>query len=271
MAKDFDKIIKENLKEVIDVLIHRVLKINAKRTIILESNLQITDEREADFILKVEAINEGNFVLHLEFQSNNDNTMSHRMLRYFAYIYQTYKLPVRQYVIYMGKDKLRMINKIELHNIQYRYELIDMRDISCEMFLESENPAEIILSILCDFKKKKKRLIVREILLKLKERVEGEVSFSKYIRQLEVISQLRDLQEIVFQEKKEVSLIFDIKKDPNYKEGIKEGREEGEIKGEITMLEQLYEKGRLNEQEYKEILLPLQKKLDELLDNNPSW
>ena len=65
--------------------------------------------------------------------------------------------------------------------------------------------------------------------------------------------------------------VFMTVKEQWIQEGEIKGRKEGEIKGEIkgikgeiAMLDQLYKKGKLTEQEYQEMLLPLKQKLDNL-------
>ncbi len=231
MEKSYDRIIKETLKGVVDVLITKVLGIEVKSNTMLETKLQITDEREADFILQIEPMKGDDFIIHLEFQSTNDTNMIYRMLRYYLYVTETYKLPVKQYVIYIGRGKLRMRSEIKTDRLIFTYELIDMREISCDSFLESENPEEIILSILCDFGSKGDRVVIREILGKLKERVKEETVFSKYIRQLEILSQLRDLQETISEEESKMAIIYNLEEDIRFKQGKAEGEAEGEAKG----------------------------------------
>lgn len=239
MSKRYDKIIKENLKEVVETLINIVLGIKAKQIIPLDTKLQITDEREADFILRVKPVDGDPFILHLEFQAGNNSNMVYRMLRYFVYIHLTYKLPVRQYVIYIGRDRLTMKDRIKLPNMNYRYKLINMKEIPCKRFLKSENPEEIILTILCDFRDRDVRLIIREILSRLKERVKEDVRLLKYIRQLEIISQLRDLQEIIIKEVGKMAIVYDIEKDIRFKQGIEKGIEKGKKEDIINLAKEL--------------------------------
>ncbi|GMT49846.1 MAG: hypothetical protein IEMM0008_1385 [bacterium] len=227
----YDQIIKENLKGVVDVLIIKVLGIEMKRNVMLETKLQITDEREADFILEIDPLEGKVFILHLEFQSTNDVNMIYRMLRYYLYITETYQLPVKQYVIYIGRNKLKMTHAIKSENLTFHYELVDMKNISYQPFLESENPEEIIMSILCDFENKGARVVIHEILSKLKQRIKEETRFSKYIRQLEVLSQLRDLQETILEEESKMAIIYDIEEDIRFKQGKIEGKVEGKVEG----------------------------------------
>ncbi|MBF0566862.1 MAG: hypothetical protein HQK89_16680 [Nitrospirae bacterium] len=98
---------------------------------------------------------------------------------------------------------------------------------------------EIVISVLCNLKGKNGKIVVRRILQRLKETVAGELELSKRVRQVEILSQLNGLQEIVFKEKENMTLVYDIEKDPYYRqvkekgvtEGMREGFQEGERKG----------------------------------------
>ncbi|MEO5360184.1 MAG: hypothetical protein H7843_07005 [Nitrospirota bacterium] len=51
MAKQYDTILKEILKDVVDTLMSKVLGLKIVSSTAIEAKLQITNEREADFIL----------------------------------------------------------------------------------------------------------------------------------------------------------------------------------------------------------------------------
>ncbi|RMD88992.1 MAG: hypothetical protein D6813_11325, partial [Calditrichaeota bacterium] len=52
-TRDFDRILKENLKEVAEAVLRKIIGIEAISVETLDTKLPITDEREADFILNV--------------------------------------------------------------------------------------------------------------------------------------------------------------------------------------------------------------------------
>ncbi|KJR40319.1 hypothetical protein MCHI_003783, partial [Candidatus Magnetoovum chiemensis] len=74
MANEYDRIIKETLRDVIDVLMEEVLGIKAAKITPLETKMQITMEREVDFLYKIEE-NEKTYISHFEFQTTNDSEM----------------------------------------------------------------------------------------------------------------------------------------------------------------------------------------------------
>jgi len=230
MGSDYDKIIKENLRDIIGTLIKKVIAINPKKITQLNPILQKTDERKADFVYKVYPYNQQPIILHIEFQSTNDKSMILRMLRYFNHLYDIFRLEIKQYVFYIGKDKLRMQNRLELPNISYAYELIDFRSLNFKDFLYSDEVGEIIFAILCNFSDNEAREVVKKILKRLRKFVNEETILLKYIKQLEIISLLRDLQPLVLEEEKEMSIMIDITKDLRYQQGVSEGFMLGENK-----------------------------------------
>ncbi|KJR43134.1 hypothetical protein MCHI_000943, partial [Candidatus Magnetoovum chiemensis] len=74
MANEYDRIIKETLRDVIDVLMEEVLGIKADKITPLETKMQITMEREVDFLYKIEE-KEETYISHFEFQTTNDSEM----------------------------------------------------------------------------------------------------------------------------------------------------------------------------------------------------
>ncbi|MBF0465122.1 MAG: hypothetical protein HQK88_02460 [Nitrospirae bacterium] len=84
---------------------------------------------------------------------------------------------------------------------------------------------------MCDFASKDATIVIRHLLCRIKETVAEEAKRSKYIRQLEVLSQLRGLHENVCKEVNEMALVYDIEKDVRYRQGIEKGKFEGKLEG----------------------------------------
>ncbi len=62
-----------------------------------------------------------------------------------------------------------MKSKIKRDNIEYKYDIINITNISCESFIQSNDPSAVVLSILCDFEGRDKQMMVNSIIKKLKE------------------------------------------------------------------------------------------------------
>ena len=53
MGNDYDKIIKENLRDIVGTLIKKVIGIKTEKLIQVDPNLPKTSERKADFVFKI--------------------------------------------------------------------------------------------------------------------------------------------------------------------------------------------------------------------------
>jgi hypothetical protein len=107
MANEFDKIFKENAKQLISAVARKVLGIegleNAEE---VKATLQKTLEREPDWLLKiVRPIPSESSIFHGEIQTDDVKNMLDRKLVYFALLWSEHHLPVRQVVVYIGRKK----------------------------------------------------------------------------------------------------------------------------------------------------------------------
>ncbi len=212
------------------------LDIDADSLELLNTEQQRVEDRRADLVAKVrERGNDQKFILHIEIQNNNQRQMPWRMLRYLTDIRLTYPdYPVRQYVIFIGKERLTMPEKICEKQLQYEYMQMDMSRVDCATLLEQGTPDALVLAILCDFGPRKAREVIEQILLRLKEQLNDEPKrFREYLDMLEILSDNRDLKDVI----KEAELMLtqvDVERLPSYELGMEKGMEKG--------MERLHEK-----------------------------
>jgi len=240
MKKDLisKEIIKELVKDIAKYILN--LDISNKKIDFLDKELKRIEKREADIIANVE----NEFILHIEIQNQNDKLMPYRMLRYyndilFATLNQN--LPIFQYVIYIGKEKAKFKTKIKRDKLEFGYNLIDMKKIDCNLFLNQNKPEALILAILCDFKDKNPRNIVGFIIDKLIKYSKTIDEFRNYILMLETLSENRNLQEIIKEE--EMLREVNIDKLPSFQIGLEKGillgKEKGKIEGKVELLAEM--------------------------------
>ncbi len=194
---------------------------------------QRIETRCADIVMRVETEGGECFLLHLELQDSNAPEMPLRMLRYFTDIALAYPdEPIRQYVIYTGRERLTMSDAVVTDEWRYIYRLIDMHDLDCERFIQEDNPDALVLAILCDFKGRDGRAVIEGIIRRLIELTGRQPEkLRNYLKMLETLSTNRRLEQ-VFQEVEEKMLReIDIEKLPSYQlgrgNGLQEGRQEG--------------------------------------------
>jgi hypothetical protein len=164
--------------------------------------------------------------LHIEFQAQDEEGMIYRMQQYYGLLRRKYQLPIKQFVIYLGKKASRMQTLLSSEEVFTGFSLRSLRDYAYESLLASHIPEEIILAVLSDFNKQKPEEVIRQILNRLKEIGAEEITLRKYIRQLSVLARLRNLTGETHKQIRDMGLTYNIKEDYLYQEGRKQEKEE---------------------------------------------
>jgi len=254
MQKDttLKPIIKQLIKPLSKYFFNR--EINTNNITFIDKELQRVEKREADIVANID----NQYILHIEIQNNYDPNMPQRMLRYYLDIQQATnnKLPIHQYCIYIGKDKNYLKDKITNQNLNYHYNLIDTRDIDCEHLLNEPTPEAKVLAILCDFKQKEPREVVKYILDELQKLVKSEKEFRDFLMTLEILSTNRDLEEIVKEEGMLRTMTYEDL--PSYEVGFEKGIEKGMMRKGIEAAIIMIEKFNLKVEDVaKELKIPV--------------
>ena len=179
--QDFDNVAKKTFSRVYQSIIHKLLGLDMKNALKIPTSFSRTKEKRSDFAIKVSRQNEEPHIVHIEFQSKDDKNMDKRELGYFLDFYWEYNLNVVQYVIYLGKGKPTMPTEITLPNINFRYNVIVMNEIDVDLFLNSDNPHEIVLAVLCKYERKQAPKIIKQILEKLRVKTQNERELHEYV------------------------------------------------------------------------------------------
>ena len=140
---------------------------------------------------------------------------------------------------------------------------------SVDLFLNSDNPHEIVLAVLCKYNRRQAPKIIKQILEKLRAKTKSERDLHEYVTDLEILSSLRNLQSETKKELEKMPVIYDLRKDIRFKEGKEEGREEQARFAIIRALK----KGLLSPvaiAEMQDVPLSFVLKIQEELDKNPN-
>lgn len=105
-----------------------------------------------------------------------------------------YKLPVKQFVIFLGADNPKMPTELDRERLKFSYPLVSLSTLDYHIFLNSDKPEEIILGILANFKGENPESALKQILVRVKETTKGDFSLNRYFNQLRVLAQLRNLE-----------------------------------------------------------------------------
>jgi len=191
---------------------------------LMETSHQRIEDRHADLVAKVWLPDGQVFILHIEIQNDNQRIFPIRMLRYLTDILlETLGLPVLQYLVYIGREPLRMADGLNLPDLlEYRYKTIDMHKMDCADLLRQDSPDAWVLAVLCDFHGRQSRAVIHEILTRLMQRFKDQQpTLREYVTMLEVLSDNRDLNLDIREEYD--MLAINLEKLPSYQIGKTEG------------------------------------------------
>ena len=241
----YDKILKENLEAFFPELLRDLLDINALRTSELPDNVQHTKERKPD-VLKMITDDKGEiFVLHIEFQAQEEENMGLRMVEYWAMLFRRYRIPVRQYVIYIGEGvPTRMKDDIDFRpQIYFRYSLISLSTIDYHLLFRSDKPEVKLLSVLADLGKENPEEIIGAIAKQIIGLAPGDFDQNRYLQQLRIFAQFRNFITEILPSMDSIAKFIKEERDFLYirgeRKGLEKGREEGIEQGKETFIRNL--------------------------------
>jgi hypothetical protein len=221
----FDKILKENAEELFLPLVAKWLGVKIISSKLLSQKTHTTMEREVDFLRLVKTSEGEEMIIHVELQTQGNREMVYRMSEYHGIELRKHKIKIKHFVVYLGMSKTSMRSQLKPEEIFTGFELINLHELKIDEFLSSQVPAEIMLAILADFGKKQSERIIRLIIKQLKLYCENENDLRKYVKQLTVLSRLRNLDLQTKEIVRTMPVIYDITKDSFYQEGLEQGRE----------------------------------------------
>ena len=142
-----------------------------------------------------------------------------------------YKLPVRQYVAYIGEEQMTMRDRLKLEHMEFWYSLLSLAKVDYHLFLGSKKPEEKILALLADFGKEDSRAVADDIVRQVIDSSGSPLQREKYMQQMRVLGKLRKLvpiNEVIMESiTKYLMEKTDIESDPYFKRGEEKGRSEG--------------------------------------------
>ena len=220
----YDKIMRENLLELFLPLVEEELNFKLKSFHSLADKQPTTVIRETDAFLMIETYSkkEPKFILHLEFESSDDEEMVYRVLEHHGIELRKHRMPIKHVVVYLGEGKPKMKTKLPKEEIFEGFTLVNVNTFSPKKWLAEDEPSKIIMAILGDFQKQNATIILEAIVSKLRRVCKTEVELKKFVEQLIIISRMRNLEELTIKVSKAMPITIDIKKDYLYNLGLKE-------------------------------------------------
>ena len=238
-AGQYDKIIRENLDATLPVIIREILGLEIVDSEELPDDIQHTKERKPDALRRVTDAEGNVYVLHVEFQVQDEDKMVYRMAEYYVMLVRRYQIPVKQYVVFLGDRKPGMPERLETGPLKFNYTLVSISQANYKLFLRSENPEVKMLGILADFGDSDSYSVVKEIVEGVRTHTTSDFSESRYFRQLRIFVQLRGSLKDHFQKIMEtVSKFFKEEDDYLFQKGELKGAEKERVKAQRSMEEE---------------------------------
>jgi hypothetical protein len=147
----YDKIIKENLATTLPVIMREILGLEITAIEELPDAIQHMKERKPDALRKVTNSIGNTYILHVEFQLQDEKEMVLRMAEYYIMLLRKYQMPIKQYVIFLQNIYPLMKTSIQNGDLTFKFRLVRIADINYKLFLQAHNPETIILGILGSF------------------------------------------------------------------------------------------------------------------------
>lgn len=234
----YDKVLRENLEKPGQLLLHYFFNNAGIKTESMPNRIrQHILEKETDTLVLLKEDGKEPFIFHLEFQSTNDSRMAARMASYDFMLHLKYDMEVVSAVIYTGEKPMKMNNTVSFNGNHYACRLIDIREMDPEIFLRSDKSKEVVLAILAGGDSYDRRQIIRRILTQLQKILpDGGSEMIERIKDLEILSGLRNsdnLQQQIITEVNKMPIVYDIRKDLRFQEGVLEGQADGIVKGRV--------------------------------------
>jgi hypothetical protein len=233
----FDKIFRENAESIFMPLVEEKLGIKIKTFIQMKEKRQTTLEREMDFFYEVETEDGNKFILHLEFQTENEDDMLYRNGEYHGIALRKKKMEIKHVVVFLGEGKAKMPTRLPDNQIYKGFELINIHEFDSKTLLESQIPDVILLAILADYPKEQVEAVLRLLIRQLRLVCANPIELSKYFKQLIFLSRLRKIEELTTKIAEEMPITYDIETDALYKKGKEKERLDNKMEFTQSLIE----------------------------------
>ena len=256
LGSKYDKILKENFDKSLRTIIEDVGGLQIIKAEPLQTKMQHTKEYDPDILSHVWLRDGTQKILHAELHLKDEYAINCRLCEYYIMFKRKKKaLETIQFVIYLGSEDPKYITGLwETESLHFRYNVIILKNIPYDTFLEADNAETVVLSILAHFQGDPSETVSKKIADRIKELSKTNIEKEKYFTQLRVLSNVRKLQPIIDTIMTNIYKLIDISEDPLYVEGKVEGKLEGKLEGKIESIESLIIKTNFDDESIANLL-----------------
>jgi predicted transposase/invertase (TIGR01784 family) len=207
-------------------------------------------ELRVDFAQKITPKSGKPYILHLEFQSKYSDDMPYRMLEYYEMLSRKNRLEVEQILVYVGNSRRENMEEgIKHKNLHFHYKILDLSKLSFQKLLASKSTNEIVMAILCNFKKQQPSDAIELILRRLQKNAKTDDELKDALYFLQILADLRKFGTDISKKLKAMPITLDYRKTTFYKEGRQQGMQEGRQEGKQEGKREGIEEGKQKQSE----------------------
>ena len=181
----------------------------------------------------------------VEFQTSNETDFAVRMLGYYAYLVRVHKQHIVQTVLYLGPEPLRLERTYTSPSMDFRFEIVNLREYEAAPLLVSQDWADNALALLAKGEPEKALVAVISRLRAMKSEDQNWAAGT-----LLLLSGILGIEQTVNERLKEVGMINVMENKvlgplilQQLEQSERKGRSEGKQEGKQDLLqEQLTEK-----------------------------
>lgn len=174
---------------------------------------------------------DGETAIHAELQAENDGAMAIRMLGYlWMGLRQRSDLKLRQMVLYVGRDPMRMPDALDGPGLRFRFDLIDARLLDPAVMLASDHPCDIVMALFAasDDIGGRVRAVIRRLAARF---ADDPARLRDALAKLALLAPLRYAQPVVLEEFNLMPYTINLETDPFASRFFLKGRAEGRAEG----------------------------------------
>ena len=135
-----------------------------------------------------------------------------------------------------------MVSELQTNRLRFSFPIISFIDLDYQLFLKSDKPEGVVLGILANFDNVQPQEALEKLLKRVQETTHGELTFNRYINQLRVLSQLRNLQLLLNDAMVSISQYIKEEDDLFFKRGEQRGEQRGELRTKELFVKSLLTK-----------------------------
>ena len=173
----------------------------------------------------------------VEFQTSNEAGFAVRMLEYYAYLVRAHQQHVVQTVLYLGREALRMERTYVSPSMEFRFEILNLREYDAELLLASPDWADNVLALLA---KGEPQTALAVVVARLQAMNAQDQDWA--VGTLLQLSGILGMEEIVSERLKEVGMINLMENKvlaPLILQQFEAGRSEGRNEGPKDLLQEM--------------------------------